>query len=179
MTEFSSDTCQRPKHQPHKTLSMVFSPSLLKQRRKHHVQRLRGSATWDCHDEDLNFDLPDDVLLDTLKRGSEGDAQEMLRAVRRRIRAKQCSDVPMGGGGSHCCDGKHSGMTPMTVVSAPTATLDPRAERAAARAGSRQGQRAEELECMFDDAGADVIALEHRLQTSRYTPAPAHKARLE
>ena len=48
-----------------------------------------GSATcvWDCGDEDLELDTPDDVLLDTLKRGSEGDAQEMLRTVRRRIRA--------------------------------------------------------------------------------------------
>ena len=55
-----------------------------------------GSATcvWDCDDEDLDLDTPDDVLLDTVKRGSEGDAQEMLRTVRRRIRAKQCSDVP-------------------------------------------------------------------------------------
>ena len=45
----------------------------------------------------------------------------------------------------------------MTVVSANIATLDPKAER---------GQRAEELERMFDDAGTDVIALEeHRLQT--------------
>ena len=46
----------------------------------------------------------------------------------------------------------------MTVVSANMATLDPKSERAAARAGLRQGQRAEELERMFDDAGADVIA---------------------
>ena len=55
----------------------------------------------------------------------------------------------------------------MTVVSANTAKLDPKADRAAARAGLRQGQRVEELERMFDDAGADVIALqEHRLQTT-------------
>ena len=58
-------------------------------------------------------------------------------------------------------------MTPMTVVSANIATLDPKAERAAARAGLRQGQRVEELERMFDDAGADVIApQEHRLQSA-------------
>ena len=122
-----------------------------------------GSATcgWDCHDEDLDLDTPDDVLLDTLTRGSESDAQEMLRAVRRRIRAKQCSDVSVG-----FCDGKHSRMTPMTVVSANIATLDLKAERAA-RAGLCQGQRAEELKRMFDDAGADVIALqEHRLHTN-------------
>ena len=58
-----------------------------------------GSATcvWDCDDEDLDLGTPVDILLDALKRGSEGDAQEMLRTVRRRIRAKQCSDVPMGG----------------------------------------------------------------------------------
>ena len=43
------------------------------------------------------LDTPDDVLLDILKPGSEGDAQEMHRAVRRRIRARQCSDVPVGG----------------------------------------------------------------------------------
>ena len=55
----------------------------------------------------------------------------------------------------------------MAVVSANIATLDPKAERAGARAGLRQGQRAEELERMFDDAGADVIALqEQRLQTT-------------
>ena len=55
----------------------------------------------------------------------------------------------------------------MTVVSANIATLDPEAERAAARAGLRQGQRAEELERMFDKAGVDVIAIqEHRLQTT-------------
>ena len=55
----------------------------------------------------------------------------------------------------------------MTVVSANMATLVPKAERAAARAGLRQGQRAEELERMFDDAGAHVIALQkHRLQTT-------------
>ena len=74
----------------------------------------------------------------------------------------------------------------MTVVSANVATLDPKAERAAARAGLRQGQRAEELERMFDDAGADVIAIqEYRLQTTgqrcgglfQETPAPAHKTR--
>ena len=58
-------------------------------------------------------------------------------------------------------------MTPMTVVSANIATLDPKAERAAARTGLHQGQRAEEPERMFDDAGADVIApQEHRLQTT-------------
>ena len=58
-----------------------------------------GSATCvcDCDDEDLDLDTPDDVLLHTLKRGSEGDAQKMLRTVRRRIREKQCSDVPMAG----------------------------------------------------------------------------------
>ena len=55
----------------------------------------------------------------------------------------------------------------MILVSANIATLVPKAERAAARAGLRQGQRTEELERMFDDAGADVIALqEHRLQTT-------------
>ena len=116
LTDLSRHTCQRPKHLPHKTLFIVFSPSLLKQRRKHRVQRRRvRSATcgWDSNDEDLNIDTPDDVLLDTLKRGSEGDAQEMLRAVRRRIRAKQCLDVPMEV--SRGCNGKHSGMTPMTV----------------------------------------------------------------
>ena len=116
-----------------------------------------GSATcvWDCHDEDRNIDTPDDVLLDTLKRDSEGDAKEMLRAASEQ---KQCSDVPKGKK-SHGCDGK----TPMTVVSANMATLDPKAELAAARAGLRQEQRAEELKHMFDDAGADVIALqEHR-----------------
>ena len=38
-------------------------------------------------------------------------------------------------GGSHDHDGKHSRVTPMTVVSANIATLDPKAERAAPRAG--------------------------------------------
>ena len=62
----------------------------------------------------------------------------------------------------------------MTVVSANIATLDPKVERAAARAGLRQGQRAEELERMFDDAGADVIALQkHRLQTEMWWALPA------
>ena len=57
-----------------------------------------GSATcvWDCDDEDLDLDIPDDVVLDTLKRGSEDDAQQTLRAVRRRIRVK-CAVVPMRG----------------------------------------------------------------------------------
>ena len=58
-------------------------------------------------------------------------------------------------------------MTPMTVASANIATLDSKAERAAARAGLRQEQRAEELERMFNDANANVIApQEHRLQTT-------------
>ena len=101
-----------------------------------------GSATcvWDFDDDDLDLDTPDDVLLETLKRSSDSDAQEMLRTVRRRMRAKQ---------------------------SANKATLDPEAEGAAAIARLRQGQRAEELERLFDDAGADIIALqEHRLQTT-------------
>ena len=53
----------------------------------------------------------------------------------------------------------------MSVVWSNIGTLDPKAERAAARAGLRQGQRAEELKRMFDDEGADVIALqEHQLR---------------
>ena len=49
-----------------------------------------GSANcvWDCDSEDLDCDTPDDVLLDTLKRGSAGVAQDMLRAVKEALAAK-------------------------------------------------------------------------------------------
>ena len=61
-----------------------------KQRRASRTEAEASSTrVWDCDDEDLDLETPDDVLLDTLKRGSEGDAHEMLRTVRRRIKAKQ------------------------------------------------------------------------------------------
>ena len=56
-------------------------------------------------------------------------------------------------------------MKQLSLVTANIATMDPKAERAAGRAGRCQGQRAEELERLFDQAGADLVAVqEHRLQ---------------
>ena len=115
-----------------------------------------STCVWDCDDEHLDLGTPDDVLLDTPQT---------------RLRRRCAGNAPYGQTSrrweSHGSDGKHSRMTPMTVVSANVAALDRKAERAAARAGLCQGQRAEELERMFDDAGADVISLqEHRLQTT-------------
>ena len=157
-------TCQRPKHLPDKKLSMAFSPSLLMQRRKHRVQR---------RSRHLRLGL---------RRRRFGPLYTRRRPSRHpqaRLRRRCAGNAPFGqtshqsktlfgcADGSHGSDRKHSRMTPMTVVSANTATLDPKADRAAARAGLRQGQRVEELERMFDDAGADVIALqEHLLQTT-------------
>ena len=72
-----------------------------------------GTATraWDCDDEDLDMDTPDDVLLETPKRGTENDAQEMFRVVRHRIRSKIGAEVPVGGladDADDCRVGKHS-----------------------------------------------------------------------
>ena len=68
---------------------MVSSPLLHKAAEKASRTETEASSTrvWDCDEEDLELETPDDVLLDTLKRGSEGDAQELLGTVRRRIRA--------------------------------------------------------------------------------------------
>ena len=116
-----------------------------------------STRVWDCDDKDqhptTSFSTP---------------SNEAQKAMRRKcfVRSeKQCSDVPTGG--PHGYDGKHNRVTPMTVASANIATLDPKAERAAAHARLRQGKRAEDLELMFDDAGVDVIAIqERRLQTT-------------
>ena len=64
--------------------------SLLAQAPETASAEAEGSATcgWDCDDEDLDLDTPDDVRLDTQKT-------MMLRAVRRRITVKQRADVPM------------------------------------------------------------------------------------
>ena len=92
-----------------------------------------------------------------LKRGSQGDSQEWLRAVTRR---SEQNNVRMCRW-EHGCDGKHSGVTPMTVVSANTAALDPMLSLPPLEQGLRHGQRAEEFERMFDDAGAGVIAVQY------------------
>ena len=80
-----------------------------------------GSATcvWDCDDGDLDCDTPDDVLLDTLERGSEGDAQEMLRTVRRRIRAPWLRRKAQQDDADDCRVGKHGQLHVTPRLSVP------------------------------------------------------------
>ena len=139
-----------------------------------------GTATraWDCDDEDLDMDTPDDVLLKT------------PTTRHRKTTRKKCSvwsDVESDRKSVQKCRWGVLRMTPMTVVSANIATLDPKAERAAAREGLHQGQQAEELERLMTrvqtsslhrNIGSNLLDRDVVGSSSKCTPAPAHKALL-